>query len=261
MSEEPCHRELAGVEVDVGAAGSPVLVSAIAPGGSAASRSAGRRRSSAAGWCSGRPCRSRSVVAVAVASSSSRASSRPWRVRRRAPCASAARSHLERVIVGGVAERLDLAEQPVERRPTCPARSSGRRSPGPGCRSCPRTRRVDLGVPDVLLDRVVLQESGAAEGLQASVSISYARSEPTPLTIGSSRSLTLIAARLLATVPTAGTVDPAGGVEVRPRAGLPRTPSAASASGARRDARSMVTRGAALSVARVRSGPCTRMCA
>ena len=50
--------------------------------------------------------------------------------------------------------------------------------------------RVDLGVADVLLDRIVLQIAGAAERLQDSVSNWYARSDPTPLTIGSSRSFT-----------------------------------------------------------------------
>jgi hypothetical protein len=48
---------------------------------------------------------------------------------------------------------------------------------------------VDLGVADVLLDRVVLQEPEPPYVCSDCASISYERSEPTPLTIGSSRSL------------------------------------------------------------------------
>ncbi len=51
--------------------------------------------------------------------------------------------------------------------------------------------RVDLGIADVLLDRVILQEARAAEGLQrfGQALVGALGSHP-PLTIGSSRSLT-----------------------------------------------------------------------
>ena len=71
----------------------------------------------------------------------------------------------------------DLAEEEV-------LRLDGRRA---------LVQRVDLRVADVLLDRVVLQEAGAAKGLErlGAEACRKARSEPTPLTIGSIRSFTL----------------------------------------------------------------------